>query len=343
MLAFDLDPGEPATAVECAQVALRLRELFGELGLECFAKHSGSKGIQVYVPLNTAVTYERTKPYARAVAQALERAEPELVVSKQKKELRKGKVLVDWSQNDYSKTTVAVYSLRCRERPVGLGAADLGRGRRARRRRRPRVGALRGRPRCSSGSSEHGDLFAPVLELKQKLPEEPRACGIGSMAADGRAAPRQRSEPGPTWAAGDFDAIAERIWAVGDDLVDRVGVSEGDRVLDVACGTGNARSRRPPRGGEVTGLDITPELFEDGRRRAARRRGRDRVGRGRRRGPAVRRASFDVVLSTFGCMFAPRPRGRGGRDRARAAARRADRDRRLDARTGTIGRLLRAA
>ena len=77
VLAFDLDPGPPATAVECAQVALRLRELFGELGLECFPKHSGSKGIQVYVPLNTAVTYEQTKPFARAVAQALERAEPD--------------------------------------------------------------------------------------------------------------------------------------------------------------------------------------------------------------------------------------------------------------------------
>ena len=94
-----------------------MRELFDELGLECFPKHSGSKGIQVYVPLNTPVTYEHTKPYARAVAQALERAEPKLVVSKQEKELRKGKVLVDWSQNDYSKTTVAVYSLRCRPRP----------------------------------------------------------------------------------------------------------------------------------------------------------------------------------------------------------------------------------
>jgi bifunctional non-homologous end joining protein LigD len=81
VLAFDLDPGEPATAVECSQIALRLRDLFSNLGLECFPKHSGSKGIQVYVPLNTAVTYEQTKSYARAVAQALEKAEPDLVVS----------------------------------------------------------------------------------------------------------------------------------------------------------------------------------------------------------------------------------------------------------------------
>jgi bifunctional non-homologous end joining protein LigD len=172
VLAFDLDPGPPATAVECAQIALRVRELFGELGLECFAKHSGSKGIQVYVPLNTAVTYERTKSYSRAVAQALERAEPDLVVSKQKKELRKGKVLVDWSQNDFSKTTVAVYSLRCRERPWASApltwdeVAEL---------------ADDGDPesvRFTAGEvlervEEHGDLFAPVLELKQKLPKPP--------------------------------------------------------------------------------------------------------------------------------------------------------------------------
>jgi bifunctional non-homologous end joining protein LigD len=170
VLAFDLDPGAPATAVECAQVALRLRDLFGGLGLECFAKHSGSKGIQVYVPLNTAVTYERTKPYARAVAQALEQSEPDLVVSRQKKELREGKVLVDWSQNDYSKTTVAVYSLRNRERPwVSMPltwdeVAEL---------------ADDGDPesvRFEAGEAlervaEHGDLFAPVLELKQKLPK----------------------------------------------------------------------------------------------------------------------------------------------------------------------------
>jgi bifunctional non-homologous end joining protein LigD len=170
VLAFDLDPGPPATAVECAQVALRLRGLFGDLGLECFAKHSGSKGIQVYLPLNTAVTYERTKTYARAIAQALERAEPQLVVSKQKKELRKGKVLVDWSQNDYSKTTVAVYSLRCRERPwasVPLtwteveALADDG---------DPESVRFEA-PQVLERVAEHGDLFAPVLELKQKLPK----------------------------------------------------------------------------------------------------------------------------------------------------------------------------
>jgi bifunctional non-homologous end joining protein LigD len=170
VLAFDLDPGAPATAVECAGIALRLRELFGNLGLECFPKHSGSKGIQVYVPLNTAVSYDETKGFSRAVAQALERAEPDLVVSKQAKELRKGKVLVDWSQNDFSKTTVAVYSLRCRDRhwasaPLAWDEVE--------------ELADNGDPdsvRFEASEvlervAEHGDLFEPVLKLKQKLPK----------------------------------------------------------------------------------------------------------------------------------------------------------------------------
>jgi bifunctional non-homologous end joining protein LigD len=172
VIAFDLDPGDPATIVECAKVGLIVRGLFEDLGLESFPKTSGSKGLQVYVPLNRKVTYEQTKHYARAVAQALERSEPDLVVSKQKKELRKGKVLVDWSQNDRAKTTVAVYSLRCRPRPwvstplhwdeVEELADD---------------GDLES-VRFEAGDvlqrvEKHGDLFAPVLELEQKLPEQP--------------------------------------------------------------------------------------------------------------------------------------------------------------------------
>jgi bifunctional non-homologous end joining protein LigD len=116
-LVFDLDPGPPAAMRECCMVALRVRELFEKIGLQCFAKSSGSKGIQVYVPLNSGIGYDRVKPFAQAVARALEAAEPALVVSRMTKSLRIGKVLVDWSQNTRSKTTVAVYSLRARERP----------------------------------------------------------------------------------------------------------------------------------------------------------------------------------------------------------------------------------
>ena len=169
VVAFDLDPGPPATIVECAEVALRLREAFEHLGLEAFPKTSGSKGMQVYVPLNTPATYAQTKPFARGIAQVLERRHPELVVSDMKKTLRTGKVLVDWSQNDEHKTTVNVYSLRARERPTvstPLHWEEV-------------EGVLEsGDPETLAFTSdaglarvaEHGDLFAPVIELEQELP-----------------------------------------------------------------------------------------------------------------------------------------------------------------------------
>jgi bifunctional non-homologous end joining protein LigD len=117
MLVFDLDPGAPATVVQCCEVALVLRGLFKALGLESVAKTSGSKGMQLYVPLNEpAVTYRQTKPFARQIAELLEQRLPELVVSRMTKRLRGGKVFVDWSQNDDHKTTVTVYSVRARER-----------------------------------------------------------------------------------------------------------------------------------------------------------------------------------------------------------------------------------
>jgi len=169
VVAFDLDPGPPATIVECAEVAVRLRAALRAVGLECFPKTSGSKGMQVYAPLNTPASYERTKPFAFAVAQALERAEPDLVVSDMKKSLRGGKVLVDWSQNDEHKTTVCVYSLRAKERPTASTPITW-----------EEVEAVRasGDPDDLLFTSddvlarvaEHGDLFAPVLDLEQELP-----------------------------------------------------------------------------------------------------------------------------------------------------------------------------
>jgi bifunctional non-homologous end joining protein LigD len=169
LIAFDLDPGPPATIVECSEVALRLREAFEHLGLEAFPKTSGSKGMQIYVPLNTPTTYADTKSFARALAQVLERRHPELVVSDMSKERRRGKVFVDWSQNDEHKTTVNVYSLRARERPTvstPLRWDEV-------------EGVLDSRdPEALSFSSaevlqrvaEHGDLFAPVVELEQEIP-----------------------------------------------------------------------------------------------------------------------------------------------------------------------------
>src|SRR5215217_7079676 len=117
-MAFDLDPGEGIGVIECGDVALRLRELFEETGREAFLKTSGSKGLQVYVPLDGEATYEHTKPTARAIAQLLERERPDAVVSRMAKALRPGKVLVDWSQNTEHKSMVCVYSARARPRPT---------------------------------------------------------------------------------------------------------------------------------------------------------------------------------------------------------------------------------
>ncbi len=169
LIAFDLDPGPPATIVECAEVALRLREAFEHFGLEAFPKTSGSKGMQVYVPLNTPATYGDTKSFARALAQVLERRHPELVVSDMSKDRRRGKVFVDWSQNDEHKTTVNVYSLRARERPTVSTPLTWDEV----------EGVLDSRdPEALSFTSaevlervaEHGDPFAPVAELEQEIP-----------------------------------------------------------------------------------------------------------------------------------------------------------------------------
>jgi bifunctional non-homologous end joining protein LigD len=170
VLAFDLDPGAPADILDCCRVALRLREMFAGLDLECFPKTSGSKGLQVYVPLNGEVTYERTKPFAHAVAQTLERAEPKRVVSRMAKKLRKGKVLVDWSQNDQHKTTVAVYSLRAKERPTVSTPVDWEEVELALKGDDPDALAFEA-DQVIERVERRGDLFSPVLELTQELPE----------------------------------------------------------------------------------------------------------------------------------------------------------------------------
>jgi bifunctional non-homologous end joining protein LigD len=117
LIVFDLDPGPPATIAECCEVALLLRELVAEDGLTLFAKTSGSKGMQVSAPVSVADP-ELTSGYAHNLAERLEKQRPDLVVSRMTKSLRPGKVLVDWSQNNPAKTTVAPYSLRAREAPT---------------------------------------------------------------------------------------------------------------------------------------------------------------------------------------------------------------------------------
>jgi bifunctional non-homologous end joining protein LigD len=171
VLAFDLDPGPPADVVDCSRVALRLRDLLAQLELECFAKTSGSKGMQLYVPLNTKVTYEETRPFAQALAKVVAKQSPDEVLAKMgKKTDRSGKVLIDWYQNNERKTTIAVYSLRAREHPTVStpitweeveAAAESGEG----------DHLVFEAGEVLERIEEHGDLFAPVLEMEQELPK----------------------------------------------------------------------------------------------------------------------------------------------------------------------------
>jgi bifunctional non-homologous end joining protein LigD len=171
MMVFDLDPGEPAALAECAEVALWLREALDGLGLSSVVKTSGSKGLQLYVPLNTPVTYDETKGFSRALAQVLERAHPKQVTSNMAKELRRGKVFIDWSQNDEHKTTVCVYSLRAMPEPTVSTPVTWD---------EVEAAAAAGDPAALRFTADqvvdrverNGDLFAPVAELEQRLPDD---------------------------------------------------------------------------------------------------------------------------------------------------------------------------
>ena len=167
---FDLDPGAPASIVECCAVGELLRAMFAGVGLECYAKTSGSKGLQVYLPLNDErISYERTKPFAKAVAELLEQAEPGLAISRMTRAKRAGKVLIDWSQNDAKKTTVCVYSLRASERPTASTPVTWDEVRATRDAGDPTSLAFEA-DEVLARVAEQGDLFAPVLSLVQELP-----------------------------------------------------------------------------------------------------------------------------------------------------------------------------
>jgi bifunctional non-homologous end joining protein LigD len=171
MMVFDLDPGLPADIVQCCQVGLWLREILAGMKLKSWAKTSGSKGLQVYVPLNTAVTYEQTKELSHAIAEHLEREYPRMVVSKMAKALRKGKIFVDWSQNDEHKTTICVYSLRAREQPTVSTPVTWEEVQTTSKKKDGRRLVFR----CEETLKrveKMGDLFAEVETLKQKLPKK---------------------------------------------------------------------------------------------------------------------------------------------------------------------------
>lgn len=169
MIVFDLDPGAPANIVQCCQVGLWVRRIFEFFGMQAFPKTSGSKGMQVYIPLNTPVSYDQTKPFAHELARMLERAHPELVVSDMKKALRVGKIFVDWSQNDDYKTTICVYSLRARERPTVSTPITWEEVELCLKKEDPNL-LVFDSDQVLHRAQKHGDLFEPVLSLKQKLP-----------------------------------------------------------------------------------------------------------------------------------------------------------------------------
>lgn len=169
MMVFDLDPGAPANILQCAKVAFLLKELLESDGLESWCKTSGSKGLQLYVPLNTKTTYEATKTHARNLAEFLTARHPDLVVAKMDKSLRSGKVLIDWSQNDRHKTTVCVYSLRAKEYPTVSTPVTWQEV--AKVLKSGNVEQLNFLPeKVLERVDKQGDLFAPILRQKQKLP-----------------------------------------------------------------------------------------------------------------------------------------------------------------------------
>ena len=169
MMVFDLDPGLPANIIQCCQVGLWLREIFQHFGLQSFPKTSGSKGLQIYVPLNTPTDYGATKTFAHALAQLLEHDHRGQVLSEMSREARAGKVFVDWSQNDEHKTTVAVYSLRAREHPTVSTPVSWEEVERALKKKDANLLVFEA-PQVVARFEKMGDLFHPVLELKQKLP-----------------------------------------------------------------------------------------------------------------------------------------------------------------------------
>jgi bifunctional non-homologous end joining protein LigD len=173
-IVFDCDPGEGADILDCGRVALMLRELFQDLNLDSYAKVSGSKGIQVYVPLNSPITYDQTQPLAQGIAQVLAQKEPKLIVWQMPKRLRTKKVFIDWSQNAEYKTTVTVYSLRAKtHRPYVSLPVTWDEVSEALRVKDP-DGLFFTPDEAIERVKQRGDLFKPLLTQKQKLPTELR-------------------------------------------------------------------------------------------------------------------------------------------------------------------------
>ncbi len=238
MMVFDLDPGEPATLLDSCQVGLHVRRLLAADGLECLAKSSGSKGLHLYVPLNTPTTFKRTKSYARAVAIALEKRFPERVVSVMAKSERVGKIFIDWSQNDAAKTTCCVYSLRARARPTvsaPLSWPEIERAARS----GDVSGLVREAGAVLASVEREGDAFAALESLKQKLP-----------AADPASGEAGEAHPATTSRSGDSTATRKPARGSGNSLVKPRGkpaTGPGKRPAKPAAGRASPRLARATR------------------------------------------------------------------------------------------------
>ena len=169
-MVFDFDPGPPAGILDCVAAAMKMRELLEHLGLQSFPKTSGGKGIHLWVPLNTAVTFAQTKQFAHGVALLLERQNPTEITSNMSKAARGGKVFIDWSQNDSHKTTAVVYSLRARETPT-VSTPVTWEEMKVAAKKKDAASLTFDPPKVLSRVKKMGDLFVPVLKLKQKLPK----------------------------------------------------------------------------------------------------------------------------------------------------------------------------
>jgi bifunctional non-homologous end joining protein LigD len=288
-MVFDLDPGTPPDRPDvglraCCRVALWVRELFDSLGLRSLVKTSGSKGLQVYVPLNTPVSYEQTKPFARAVAELLEKTHPRQVVSRMAKQLRAGKVLIDWSQNDRHKTTVCVYSLRARQRPTistPLAWEEVEQ-------------AIRGRLALSLSAEpatllerveRHGDLFEPLLRLTQELPD---------LAAGRGVPPPDPSEVAPGPARG-FESSAgsgspsgprNRLGKGGSSVPPR-GVKKGskrERQYEHVKQSEKDQGASESRAEEIAARTVNKERARSGESRTRSRASTNDISSGRRGG-----------------------------------------------------------
>ena len=183
VMVFDLDPGPPANIVQCCQVGLWLREIFEHFGLKSFPKTSGSKGLQIYVPLNTPVSYDTTKLFSHALAQLLEHEHKDLVLSEMSRSARAGKVFVDWSQNDEHKTTISVYSLRAREHPTVSTPVTWEEVEKTLKKKDANLLVFESKQTVAR-FEKMGDLFEPVLELKQKLPDPKKFATEAAQAAE---------------------------------------------------------------------------------------------------------------------------------------------------------------